>query len=95
MTNSNKYFLSIFVILFSINFSQAQPDIGIGEWKSHLPFQAGKYVTQSAEDIIYATNWGIVYINKNDNSTRTLDKLFSVRSLTGSIGSIAPLPNFC
>jgi hypothetical protein len=75
MTNSNKYFLSIFVILFSINFSQAQPDIGIGEWKSHLPFQAGKYVTQSAEDIIYATNWGIVYINKNDNSTRTLDKL--------------------
>jgi hypothetical protein len=74
MTSRNKFFLSIFVILFSFNFSQAQPDIGIGEWKSHLPFQAGKYVTQSAEDIIYATNWGIVYINKNDNSTRTLDK---------------------
>lgn len=75
MTSRNKFFLSIIVILFSFNFSHAQPDIGIGEWKSHLPFQAGKYVTQSAEDIIYATNWGIVYINKNDNSTRTLDKL--------------------
>lgn len=75
MTSRNKFFLSIIVILFSFHFSQAQPDIGIGEWKSHLPFQAGKYVTQSAEDIIYSTNWGIVYINKNDNSTRTLDKL--------------------
>jgi len=75
MTIRNNIFFLIFVILFSFNFSQAQPDIGIGEWKSHLPFQAGKYVTQSAEDIIYATNWGIVYINKNDNSTRTLDKL--------------------
>lgn len=75
MTSRNTFFLSIIVILFSINFSQAQPDIGIGQWKSHLPFQAGKHITQSAEDIIYATNWGIVYINKNDNSTQTLDKL--------------------
>lgn len=75
MTSRNNIFLTIIVILFSINFSQAQPDIGIGQWKSHLPYQSGKYVTQSAEDIIYATNWGIVYINKNDNSTRTLDKL--------------------
>lgn len=75
MAGRKNIFFLIFVILFSFNFSQAQPDIGLGQWKSHLPYQIGKFVTQSAEDIIYATNWGIVYINKNDNSTRTLDKL--------------------
>lgn len=75
MTSRKNIFITFFVILFSFNFSLAQSDLGIGEWKSHLPYQAGKYVTQSSEDIIYATNWGIVYINKNDNSTRTLDKL--------------------
>ncbi|HFB99415.1 MAG TPA: hypothetical protein ENJ53_01290 [Phaeodactylibacter sp.] len=75
MTNQN--ILSFFLLFFllSFNFSQAQTDIEIGEWKSHLSYQAGKYVTQSDQDIIYATNWGIVYIDKEDHSVRTLDKL--------------------
>ena len=64
-----------FLLLFTFHFSIAQTDISIGQWKSHLPFQAGKSVTQSAENIIYATEWGIVYIDKIDNSVQTLDKL--------------------
>ena len=55
MASRKNIFFLIFVILFSFNFSQAQPDIGIGQWKSHLPYQVGKFVTQSEEDIIYAT----------------------------------------
>lgn len=75
MTSRNKIFFLIFSLLLSWDSSDAQTDIGIGEWKSYLPYQAGKHLAQSSESIIYATNWGIVYIDKVDNSVRTVDKV--------------------
>ena len=75
MAIQQKLLFLFFVILFSFNFSIAQTDISIGKWKSHLPNQIGKYIAQSDTEIIYATNWGIIYIDKQDNSVRTLDKL--------------------
>ena len=73
-SRKNPIFL-IIIFLFSFSFIKAQTDISIGEWKSHLPYQIGKHVTQSNENIIYATEGGIIYIDKQDNSIQTLDKL--------------------
>jgi len=72
----------IIILLFSCCLTQvqAQTDISIGQWKSHLPYQQGKHVTQSNEDVIYSTEGGIIYIDKQDNSIRTLDK---VKGLSG------------
>lgn len=46
----------------------AQLDYGIGQWKSHLPYQAGKRLTQSPEQIIYATDWSLLLIDKDELS---------------------------
>lgn len=81
MTKQNKPSILLLLFLFSFLFSHAQTDIEIGTWKSHLPYQAGKHITQSDEEIIYATNWGIVYIDKKDNSVRTLDKLKGISNV--------------
>ncbi len=74
MTSRKNPFFIIIFLLMSFNYLQAQTDISIGEWKSHLPYQIGKYVTQSNDDIIYATDGGVIYISKQDNSIKTLDK---------------------
>jgi len=71
---SRKKQLFLLIFLFSLTFIQAQTDITIGEWKSHLSYQVGNYITQSSEDVIYATDGGIIYISKSDNSVQTLDK---------------------
>ena len=75
MKNPKSIFALLFTILFVSNFSMAQTDIRIGQWKSHLPFNEGVHITQSSEDIIYATEWALMYINKEDNSIKTIDKI--------------------
>lgn len=46
----------------------AQSNIGIGQWRSYLPYQDGRQVTQSNTKIIYATDWSIFMIDKEDQS---------------------------
>jgi len=75
MKNPKSIIALLFTILFISNFSIAQTDIRIGQWKSHLPYNEGVHITQSSEDIIYATDWALMYINKEDNSIKTIDKI--------------------
>ncbi|MEM6964078.1 MAG: hypothetical protein AAF573_04865 [Bacteroidota bacterium] len=81
MTNRDNSLLLFFVIFFSFNFSLAQTDLSIGKWKSHLPYQIGKHVAQSNEEIIYAVDGGIYYIDKEFNSRRILDKVNGLSSI--------------
>ena len=53
----------------------AQLDFGIGEWKSHLPQQLGRKVTQSPNKIIYANRWNLILIDKEDLSVDFLTKV--------------------
>lgn len=43
-------------------------DLKIGQWKSHLPYQFGRYITQSPTEVFYTTDWSVVSINKDDMS---------------------------
>jgi len=55
---------------------QAQEsDLRIGQWKSHLPYQSGRWVTQSETLIYYASPFAIFTIDKRDNSVDFLSKV--------------------
>lgn len=53
----------------------AQPDslfpaLSIGEWKQHLPWQRARYVTQSNENVYFATEWAVAELDKEERSSR-------------------------
>ena len=47
----------------------------IGDWESHLPYQSFKRITQSQDKIIYATQWSILLIDKDDFSYEEMSKV--------------------
>lgn len=53
----------------------SQENQALGDWKSHLPHQNGKAVTQSESHIIYATDWSLIFIDKTDLSASFLSKV--------------------
>lgn len=50
----------------------AQNALPIGSWRSHLPYQSGNQVTQSDQEIYYATPFSIMALDKEELSTRFL-----------------------
>lgn len=44
----------------------SQNPLPIGQWKSHLPYQSGQYVTQSADKIYFSTELAVMSIDKAD-----------------------------
>ncbi len=65
----------LILLLFSLYGILNGQDIAIGDWKSHLPYQRGISVTQSADKVIYATPLSIFTIDKVDNSVTFLSKV--------------------
>jgi len=51
----------------------------IGEWQSHLPYQSFNRITQSDSKIIFATQWSLLFVDKEDFSD---DKLSKVEGLS-------------
>ena len=63
-------------LLIACTFSAAsQSELKIGEWKSHLPYRNGKKVTQSEEKVIYATDWSLVIVDKEELSIEFVSKV--------------------
>lgn len=54
--------------------AMAQQPLAIGEWRSHLPFRVGRSVTQSNDNIYYASDQALLVLDKTDLSTRFLTK---------------------
>ena len=71
-------FLLVSLIVTLGNLS-AQPDtfpeLKIGDWRQHLPWQRSRYVTQSDAKVYFATEWAVVEIDKADRSPRFLTKV--------------------
>lgn len=74
-------FLSIFFLSIStIGFAQ-ENELRIGQWKSHLPYHSGNWVTQSESTIYYASPFSLFTIEKEDfavNFISTVDGLTDV-----------------
>ena len=84
MQNSSNPIFPLSVLKHSLFFlaflccllGQAQEsDLRIGQWKSHLPYQSGRWVTQSETQIYYASPFAIFTIDKIDNSVDFLSKV--------------------
>ncbi len=48
----------------------AQNELPLGQWRAHLPYRTGVWVTQSDQQIIYATEWSLLLLDKAELSTR-------------------------
>jgi hypothetical protein len=47
----------------------------IGQWRSHLPYKVGHYLTQSPDKIYVTTEWAIFSIDKASNEVSFLSKV--------------------
>lgn len=72
--------LSAFLLAFLLTGSAQDGSLAIGQWRTHLPYNSGTYVTQSPEEVFYSTGGAILIIDKAERSVRFLDK---VRGLSG------------
>ncbi|HAN18297.1 MAG: hypothetical protein A2X13_04645 [Bacteroidetes bacterium GWC2_33_15] len=67
---------SVLLILFFISFTldNSMAQIGVGEWRDHLPFSFSEYIARSSTKIYAATEYGILIYNKNSNAVEKLTK---------------------
>lgn len=54
---------------------QAQSPLAIGQWRAHLPFRFGNYVTQSNTKIYYSAGQALLALDKSDLSTEFITKV--------------------
>ncbi|NNF32887.1 MAG: hypothetical protein HKN68_02195 [Saprospiraceae bacterium] len=68
--------IGLFVFSFWTSFLlRGQETTAIGEWESLLPYQTGKWVTQSDDRIYYATDLSLLILDKNDLSPSFVSKV--------------------
>ena len=75
LQDMNKIFVHTFLILLFSSSLAAQNDLKIGEWRAHLPYRNGLSVTQSDNDVYWATGLSVLKMNKTDLTIEKLDKL--------------------
>jgi ligand-binding sensor domain-containing protein len=64
-----------FLAVCTITVAQAQRPLAIGQWRGHLPYRLGQYVTQSEEKVFFSTEFAILEVDKTDFSTRRRSKV--------------------
>jgi ligand-binding sensor domain-containing protein len=85
--NSNKlkmmrqFLLWTFGLCSICSFVYGQNPLPIGQWRSHLPYQSGQYVTQSADKIYFSTELAVVSVDKTDFA---VDFLSTVNGLSNA-----------
>ena len=72
---STIWFLVWFWVLGSVSSTMAQSDLTIGDWKAHLPFRKSFHVTESENKLFFAAEWGLLGLDKSDNSPSFLTKV--------------------
>jgi ligand-binding sensor domain-containing protein len=61
-----RYFFFTSILIFLNLHLPGQIDQNIGEWRSFLPYNEGRWVTQSEDKIYYSTEQALFSINKDD-----------------------------
>ncbi|MBX2927431.1 MAG: hypothetical protein KF852_06300 [Saprospiraceae bacterium] len=67
-------FLPLLLLLFAAATVHSQSPLALGQWRSHLPFQFGRSVTQSNTKIFYAADQALLSLDKSDLSAEFLTK---------------------
>jgi sugar lactone lactonase YvrE len=69
-----KSVLASFLIFWSVLSVFAQ-EVGIGQWREHLPYSSTISVTEGNDRIYCATPYSLFYLNKNDNSINRMTRI--------------------
>ncbi len=51
------------------------PDIALGQWRQHLPWQRATFVAQSESKAYLATEWAVVEVDKGDRTPRFITRV--------------------
>ena len=62
-------------LLLAPCFLFSQNDLKIGEWRTHLPYRNGLSVTQTDNDVYWATGLSVLKMNKTSLTIEKLDRL--------------------
>ncbi len=66
-------FLMLTVILTLM--PELQADVPVGQWRHHLPNNRILHIAEAPDRIVGATSYGLVVINKGDNSAERINKV--------------------
>ena len=61
--------------MLNIGINAQDVNLAIGQWRTHLPYQAGPFVTQSNDKVYYSTEGAVLAIDKVEQSLEFLDKV--------------------
>ena len=75
-----RLYLLLFLMYWTV-IGFAQNKLAIGQWRSHLPYNTGQWVTQSESTVYYATEWSVLLLDKAERST---DFLTTVEGLSNT-----------
>lgn len=70
-----QFLLPLFLLSFPLFLFSQVSDLSIGQWKSHLPYHSGKWVTQSETTIYYASLFSLFTIEKEDFAVDFISKV--------------------
>lgn len=73
MFRKNASFLVLLMIIGC--FTNVNAQVGIGQWRDHLPYSKYIAVTNTNDRIYAATPYGLVYYNKSDQSIQRMNKI--------------------
>jgi hypothetical protein len=72
-------FASLFV--FWSAFSIFAQEVGIGQWREHLPYSSTVSVTEGNNRVYCATPYSLFYLDKNDNSINRMTRISGLSDL--------------
>ncbi|MCS7037849.1 MAG: hypothetical protein NZM41_14370 [Saprospiraceae bacterium] len=72
--------MAVFAAVFSCNYGISQttarfPDIALGQWRQHLPWQRAFFVAQSESKAYLATEWAVVEVDKTERTPRFITRI--------------------
>ncbi|MBL7816663.1 MAG: hypothetical protein JNL70_16700 [Saprospiraceae bacterium] len=70
-----KIFLRTILLAFFPYLLFSQNDLKIGDWRTYLPYRTGLSVTQSDNNVYWATGLSVLEMNKTDLNIEKIDKL--------------------
>jgi hypothetical protein len=70
-----KRYTCLFLFMCCAAHTFGQNALPIGRWRSHLPYQAGPSVTQSSDKVYYATEYSVLLLEKEEQSTQFLTRV--------------------
>ena len=77
----------LLVFTFFLIFSNVFSQIGVGEWRDHLPYSRGNKVAVAGNKIYCATESNVFYYNKSDESVNKISKVHGLSDI--GVSSIA------